>query len=625
MSPITGATATAKTVENSRSISDARDHGREIRATNFMLAFTMIAWTLALRELGHSWLSELAAHRAWTAACQAVFTVIAALLIWGNFVYQLTRFGQLRRSRAHRPSSLEALEQVYEGPERPLVILVPAYKEEIAVVRCALLSAALQEHPARRVLLLIDDPPQPESRADRAALAGLRELPRCLQALFDAAAKPFIEAERAFHSRRARSATVAREELDVLAQLYGRAAVQVQRFSWRAGAGSASERLLEEKVLIPLAQSHRARAERLAATPAADLAALEHEYRRLAALFSVGLAAFERKLYENLPHEPNKAMNLNSYLALLGGRFNEVRRGNHWFLEAAASGSASLIVRAAEFVITLDADSILLPEYALRLVHTMCLPGNERLAVAQTPYSSIPAGRGSLEYVAGATTDIQYLVHQGFTAFGATFWVGANALLRTAALEDIKTHDRERGYPIVRYIQDRTVIEDTESSIDLIERGWKLYNYPERLAYSATPPDFGALLIQRRRWANGGLIILPKLLRHLLRGPSRTRKAVEGFFRCHYLVSIAAVNVGLLAVLGYPFPEALQSPWLPLTALPYYALYARDLRQSGYSRGTDLLQGYALNLLLLPVNIGGVLRSLHQACKGHRIPFLRPP
>ena len=45
--------------------------------------------------------------------------------------------------------------------------------------------------------------------------------------------------------------------------------------------------------------------------------------------------------------------------------------------------------------------------------------------------------------------------------------------------------------------------------------GVKLFNYPERLAYSATPPDFGSLLIQRRRWANGGVIIVPKLMRYL--------------------------------------------------------------------------------------------------------------
>ena len=122
-----------------------------------------------------------------------------------------------------------------------------------------------------------------------------------------------------------------------------------------------------------------------------------------------------------------------------------------------------------------------------------------------------------LERVAGATTDIQYIIHQGFTRYDATYWVGANALLRKTALEDIVTVGEERGFEVRRYIQDRTVIEDTESSIDLVDRDWTLFNYPERLAYSATPPDFGALLIQRRRWANGGLIILPKLLRYLFR------------------------------------------------------------------------------------------------------------
>ena len=68
-------------------------------------------------------------------------------------------------------------------------------------------------------------------------------------------------------------------------------------------------------------------------------------------------------------------------------------------------------------------------------------------------------------------------------------------------------------YEIKQYIKDRTVIEDTESTIDMGLYGWRLHNYPERLSYSATPPDFGSLCIQRRRWANGGLLIVPKLRR----------------------------------------------------------------------------------------------------------------
>ena len=88
---------------------------------------------------------------------------------------------------------------------------------------------------------------------------------------------------------------------------------------------------------------------------------------------------------------------------------------------------------ATDYVLTLDADSILLPGYAQRLVHELERSGHERVAVAQTPYSAVP-GRARVERVTGATTDIQYVIHQGFTAHDATYWVGANALVRYAAL-----------------------------------------------------------------------------------------------------------------------------------------------------------------------------------------------
>ncbi len=63
---------------------------------------------------------------------------------------------------------------------------------------------------------------------------------------------------------------------------------------------------------------------------------------------------------------------------------------------------------------------------------------------------------------------------------------------------------------------------------------------------------------------------------------------------------------------------------LVATCLPYFALYTRDLRLVGRRR-RDLLEVYALNLLLLPVNLGGVVKSVHQAVTGNRIPFGRAP
>ena len=145
--------------------------------------------------------------------------------------------------------------------------------------------------------------------------------------------------------------------------------------------------------------------------------------------------------------------------------------------------------------------------------------------MTQTPYSSFRGAGTRIERLAGATTDIQHILHQGMSHYGATFWVGANAVIRKRALEDIVETEFVGGFEMRRYIQDRTVIEDTESTLDLGTHGWTLVNYPERLSYSATPPDFGSLIVQRRRWANGGLLILPKLWR---RGASARQRGEHG-------------------------------------------------------------------------------------------------
>ena len=45
--------------------------------------------------------------------------------------------------------------------------------------------------------------------------------------------------------------------------------------------------------------------------------------RRLLSIFTVEVTSFERKQYASLSSEPNKAMNLNSYIGLLGGSYAE--------------------------------------------------------------------------------------------------------------------------------------------------------------------------------------------------------------------------------------------------------------------------------------------------------------
>jgi cellulose synthase/poly-beta-1,6-N-acetylglucosamine synthase-like glycosyltransferase len=344
-------------------------------------------------------------------------------------------------------------------------------------------------------------------------------------------------------------------------------------------------------------------------------------------IFKADFEVFERKRFMSLSHEANKAMNLNSYIGLMGGTYSQIDTPEGPVLEPTKKYHPdNFDVPDSEYLLTLDADSILLREYCLRLIYFLEQPSNSKVAVIQTPYSSFRGARSRIERLAGATTDIQHILHQGMSHYKATFWVGANAIIRKRALDDIVEKEWEGKYEVKRYIQDRTVIEDTESSIDLAVHGWQLINYPERLSYSATPSDFGSLVIQRRRWANGGLLILPKLWSQIHQRKNRNEiiSLMEIVLRVNYMASVAWATFGLLFLLAYPYDGRLLSPLVILAAMPYFLTLASDLKYCGY-KYSDIFRVYGFNLILLPVNLAGVLKSLEQAITGEKIPFARTP
>ena len=557
-----------------------------------------------------------------------VYMLVVTGLAASATAYLITRIGYFYRGRGHQRAPRLMLDEFIGGKTPSVTVLVPSYQEDERTNRTTLLSAALQEYPGLRVTLLIDDPRQPKTRAARDMLLAARALPGKIETELRV---PFYRLSNAFANfdeqvRFRGGYLVVLEDMHRLADAYRFASDWLYDLGAKQEIVDHTDTFFVEHILHPLAaelgQIAGALDKGADEQVALPLARMNQFYKRLLAIFDVQITSFERKKYVSLSHEPNKAMNLNSYIGLMGGRFREREQQGERVLEPAEAGPIS--VADSELLVVLDADSILHPEYTLRLAQRLGQREYRRVAVIQTPYSAFPGARSLVERVAGATTDIQYQLHQGFTGWDATFWVGANAMVRKQALQDIAETREERGFQIRTFIHDRTVIEDTESTVDLRARGWQLDNYPERLAFSATPPDFGALLIQRRRWANGGLLILPKLWRYCLRGGGRGAAVIEAFFRFHYLTSLAIVNVALLTLLAFAFDDRMASAWLPVTAVPYYLLYASDLRRIGYRR-RDVLRVYALNLLLIPVNLGGVLKSLQQACTGRRSAFGRTP
>lgn len=578
------------------------------------------------------------------------YLAMITLLEASSLAYLVARLGHIYRAREHRRVPRAHLDGFFWQRRPSLTMIIPSYREETRVIRNTLLSAALQEYPEKRIVLLIDDPPDPTDERHRVLLEAARSLPAQLEALL---AYPAEAARRAYDEFRERVASQASHvpavvheagaelgsewdgivvdpsELEQLADAYALAASWLTLQSEELPVIDHTDEFLRDEVFIRLANEFAQIADTVREGASygreVDAVRLAQLYERLINVFGARISSFERKLYASLSSEPNKAMNLNSYIGLMGGAYSIHRTLAGQVLVADDPEHADLVIPDPDYVLTLDADSTLLPEYCLRLVYLMEQEAYAHVAVAQTPYSAYPGPATRLERIAGATTDVQHVVHQGLANYRAGFWVGANAVIRKRALNTLEEISWEGGYPIKRYVRDRTAIEDTESSVDIVAKGWEIYNYPERLSYSATPPDFGALCIQRRRWADGGLLVVPKLWRYHKRAKEAGRQSFAEFFlRMNYLASITWTTVALVVLLVFPFANELVSPWIAVLALPYFYAMSTDLKYAGYHR-RDIFAIYGFNLILVMVNLAGTVSSIGQAVTGARASFARTP
>jgi cellulose synthase/poly-beta-1,6-N-acetylglucosamine synthase-like glycosyltransferase len=593
------------------------------------VVLTVAAWVALLITVLERTFSHPAQH---TPLVETVgFLVAVTMLAASAIAYLVGRLGFYYRASRHRRVPRAMIDEYFASNQPTLTALVPSYQEEPGVILMTLLSIALQEYPDLRVVLLVDDPPEPRYAEPRRLLESASALPAEIERLLS---EPRARVDKALEEFLANAdwedTPLAGEVLGVAAD-YEYAAGWLRSLVERYQPSDHNEQFFATHILGQLASdlAVTAGALRAAAQDAPERLSFERLaqlQQRLAWIFRAEISSFQRKRFASLSADANKAMNLNSYIGLIGGSYRELETPAGRILVDAKDEHADLVVPNCDYVLTVDADSVILPEYCLRLVYLLERKEHSNVAVAQSPYSAFPGAATRIERIAGATTDLQHIIHQGMTYHGAAFWVGANAILRKKALDDIAETDYQGGFPIRRYISDRTVIEDTESTIDLAANGWVLHNYPERLAYSATPPDFGSLCIQRNRWANGGLLIIPKLVRCVRRRRERGERTsiIELLLRLNYMASVFWSSLFVLCLMVIPFSGHLVSPLTYVIAIPYFVAMAVDLRYCGY-KSLDALRIYGFNLLLLPVNLTGSLSSVVQALTGSKGRFIRTP
>ena len=133
-----------------------------------------------------------------------------------------------------------------------------------------------------------------------------------------------------------------------------------------------------------------ARALRDADADGATLSAahLHFLHLRLTWIFGARVTSFQRKRFVSLSHEPNKAMNLNSYIGLMGGSYRDVPVPGGGLALLRTDSDPDLKIADPDYVLTLDADSLLLPEYCLRIVGLL---EQQLVLLISVPYFSMMA------------------------------------------------------------------------------------------------------------------------------------------------------------------------------------------------------------------------------------------
>ena len=296
------------------------------------------------------------------------FLTAVSLLAASAVAYLFGRLGFYYRAREHRRAPRAVIDEFFAERRPTMTVLVPSYQEEPGVILMTMLSVALQEYPDLRIVLLIDDPPNPRYAEPRRRSTPRR---RCRQRSSGCCRSRDSAPRKRCCGSRTPPIVTARPTVEQSARWRSSTSTPapwMRSLSDQYQVSDHNERFFATHVLGQLA-SDLTLVGRVLRSPR-PTTGQAHDRPPGAAVPPTRLdlpgqgLEFARKRYASLSAEPNKAMNLNSYIGLMGEATSSARHRPACILVPAGDAEPDLEVPDCEYVLTLDADSVILPEYA---------------------------------------------------------------------------------------------------------------------------------------------------------------------------------------------------------------------------------------------------------------------
>ena len=299
----------------------------------------------------------------------ASFLAATAAHIGSAVAHLVTRLGLLYRIRRQRRVPRAVLDRVFDDSMSTVTVLVPSRGDDAGAVRSALLSAALQDCPDVRIVLMVDDPTPSSDRRHAATLKATRELPDEINELLSGPGAVFTRTLEAFESRVSPDYQPDGAEIERLANTYGIAAAWLDRLADDEEADDRADHCFLDEVLRSLASDIR--------NIAAALHEMAHQGNTLG-------ADRVHQLYRRL------AWTFRAHVTSFEGR---------------QDGASELSIPDPDYVLIVEPNSMLRPEYCLRMVHLLQRAGHQQVATAQNPLRAFPGSATRHERIANGQTD----------------------------------------------------------------------------------------------------------------------------------------------------------------------------------------------------------------------------
>jgi cellulose synthase/poly-beta-1,6-N-acetylglucosamine synthase-like glycosyltransferase len=300
---------------------------------------------------------------------------------------------------------------------------------------------------------------------------------------------------------------------------------------------------------------------------------------------------FECVVVINNTPDPAYWQPIEEHCRALGERFKFLNIDN---LDGFKAGALRLALTHtaddAEIIGVIDADYVVRPDWLKDLVPYFA---DQKVGMIQSPQDHRDGDRSLMHSAMNGE-------YAGFVDIGMVQRNAANAIIVHGTMCLI----RRTAIAAAGSWSSRTIVEDTDLGLTLLEQGWQVHYTNRRYGHGLLPDTYEAFKKQRHRWAYGGFQILRHHWRYLLPRARELTRDQKREYALGWLNWLGAETLGVVVAI-------LNLIWVPIIVWAEIAVPDKILTIPILAAfGVSLLHFFALYRLRVSISLSQMMAAV---------------